>query len=235
MSAPKVDLLTYTSPPFVGAAIDSLLTGTAGVGEGVWVPVRFAKVASLEIEGTFSALSLQLLGSNSQTDPGNQYTVTVGGSATQNDVITLHFANPNLPNGTEDVVYTVPATPSVNSIAAGIAAAINADTNLAALGITALAASAIITVSYPSAAPPAAAEGASPSQPAFQNNTVITDTLSGGASETIAIANASSGQAVGSAITAKGITAIATFPGWIKAQINTFTGSVLTAGYHGAA
>jgi hypothetical protein len=70
------------------------------------------------------------------TNP-TQSTVTVGGTATSTDVVTLGVNNGDLPGGVVDVNYTVQVSDGLNDIAAGLAAAVNANTTLAAASITA--------------------------------------------------------------------------------------------------
>jgi phage tail sheath gpL-like len=176
---------------------------------------------------------VQLLGSNASQEPANLYTVTVGGTVTSTDVLTLTFANPNIVNGTEAVAYTAQGGDTTTTIAAALAAAINADTILNGLGITATSAVAVVTVTYPNGVQPGQ-EGGSPTEPATQNVTVITGSLSGGATETLAVANASVGTNIGIALTALGITPFSILPPprWIKAVVNTFTGTRVLANLH---
>jgi len=55
-----------------------------------------------------------------------------------------------LPNGQEQVFYTVTSGDTLSSIASSLASAVNSDTNLAAQGITANASSAVISITQPS-------------------------------------------------------------------------------------
>lgn len=202
--------------------------------ESVWVPAGPAKAASVEIEGSFSTLSVQLLGSNSPSDPGNTYTATIGGTTFDSgDVVSLIFTNPNLPNGEETVSHTLGASETAATVAAALAAAINADTKLAGalgLGFAATAASAVITITYPSVAPlQPPQEGFSPTTEAVQNTTLVQGSVTGAGNETVTIANASAGAALGSAITTLSITALTVLPRWIKAQFGTLTGTGASA------
>jgi hypothetical protein len=72
------------------------------------------------------------LGSNIQ---GNS-TVAVGGSVTTGNTLTLTVHSPTLPSGQKSVTYTVLGTDTLVTIAAGLSAAINADTSLQTLGLT---------------------------------------------------------------------------------------------------
>ncbi len=94
---------------------------------------------------------------------GNGF-VFIGGTVTPGDVLPVIFYNPSLPSGQEQVSYTVLSGDTLNSILSGLAAAINADTNLAAIGITASAATPGVftfqsTTTYSSSASSGATEG----------------------------------------------------------------------------
>jgi hypothetical protein len=62
--------------------------------------------------------------------------VTVGGKPTTGDTLTITSHNSSLTSGQEAVTYTVLSTDTLLTIANGLEAAINADTKLAALGVT---------------------------------------------------------------------------------------------------
>ena len=62
--------------------------------------------------------------------------VTIGGKPTTGDTVTVSAHNPSLSGGVENVTYTVLSTDTLQSISAALAAAINADANLKALGIS---------------------------------------------------------------------------------------------------
>ncbi|HEY9684985.1 MAG TPA: RHS repeat-associated core domain-containing protein [Oculatellaceae cyanobacterium] len=97
-------------------------------------------------------------------------TATVGGTATTGDVLTVTVHDAGLSGGQEAVPYTVPAGATTTTIATGIAAAINADTHLQAIGVTATSAAAVVTLKSTSV-----------------NVTSYTESTSGGATETIAL------------------------------------------------
>ena len=96
----------------------------------------------------------------------NNTTVTLGGSATAGDVVSVTVVNANLPNGQETDSYTVAGGNTLSNIAAGLASAINADSNLAAIGVGASSSSAVLTVS---------------------TDTSYTASTSGGATESISV------------------------------------------------
>jgi hypothetical protein len=72
--------------------------------------------------------------------------VTVGGSVTADDVLTLRFTNSSFSGGHEDVAYTVLMADTTTTIATALAAGINADSVLEAAGISATSAAAVINV-----------------------------------------------------------------------------------------
>lgn len=207
-------LQAYLMPPgFAGAFF-----------EGPWVPLAGAKSLALEIAGALGGgtLSLQLVGTN---DPSvasvNKYTVTFGGSVSNNDSLSAAFSNPNLPNGLETVTVTATGSDTTTTLATAMAAAINADVNLQAVGISASSAAAIVTVSYPSLAPESAPPQGPPSQGGtalFANYTSVVVSKTG--TTTITAADGSGGTNVGTALAALGLTAIAApLPLFIKARM----------------
>lgn len=76
-------------------------------------------------------------------------TATIGGTPADLDVLNLTFTCAALPGGSHEVSVTLGASPTVDSAAAALAAAINADPVLIAAGIGASAASAVVTITYP--------------------------------------------------------------------------------------
>jgi RHS repeat-associated protein len=61
----------------------------------------------------------------------------IDGVPTSGDTLTLTTNDPRLSGGTESVTYTVTGTDTVTTIASGLAALINGDTNLSNIGVTA--------------------------------------------------------------------------------------------------
>ena len=78
------------------------------------------------------ATETMTLGTNNR---GN-VSITVGGSPTTGDTLTVEAHNQTLSGGTQSVTYTVLSTDNLLSISNGIAAAINANSNLQDLGVT---------------------------------------------------------------------------------------------------
>jgi RHS repeat-associated protein len=99
-------------------------------------------------------------------------TATIGGSATTGDVVTLIAYDPGLSGGMESVGYTVATRDTLASIAAGLASAVNADTNLSAIGISANPVGTVVNLTSTS-----------------MNNTTYSESTSAGATETITVNN----------------------------------------------
>lgn len=93
---------------------------------GKWVPWSPFSKGSFEIEavgGSMSATIAMRL-SNAATMPGNGSTVTVGGSATTGDVLTISLESPDFPNFNISASYTVVADDTLDTIATNLAAAL---------------------------------------------------------------------------------------------------------------
>ncbi len=73
----------------------------------------------------------------------------VGGTPTTDDVMSVIVYNKALPNGQEQVFYTVQMGDGVNDVATGLSNAINADTNITALGISANAVTDTVFINQP--------------------------------------------------------------------------------------
>jgi RHS repeat-associated protein len=92
--------------------------------------------------GSSGATEYLLVGVNAN---GTQ-TAVVGGSATAGDVLNITVVDAGLSGGSETVSYMVSSGDTLSSIAAGISAAINADTNLSAIGINATSSAAVVNI-----------------------------------------------------------------------------------------
>ncbi|MFA7337094.1 MAG: RHS repeat-associated core domain-containing protein [Candidatus Obscuribacterales bacterium] len=73
--------------------------------------------------------------------------VTVGGTITAGNVATITVNDAALPGGTQAVSYTVLVGDTLTTIATGLAAAVNGNTNLAAIGVKGLGVGATVLVS----------------------------------------------------------------------------------------
>lgn len=105
-------------------------------------------------------------------------TATIGGSATSGDTIELTFTAGTLPGGSFSVTYTVQSTDTLDTIAEGLADLVNATAAAIQVGLTAelggTGESAEIVFNW---------------NGPVGNYCLITDTLSGGATETVTYGN----------------------------------------------
>lgn len=214
-----------TNGPFAQAA--TMLDAAAAIFEGNWLPAEFAKNLSIETDVVGSpTFEIDIYASN-QDSPVNSYGITLGGSVTEGDTCALTVNNPNLPGGQQVVSYVAGSSDTLDTIASALAAAINANAALQALGYGATVSGAVVTISWPSGQPTEIGQ----TGPAQQNFTTVSgaSTASGGGagSETFTVALGSGGVKVGD-ITAAGYTNLASdvLPArWIKARLSSFSGS----------
>ncbi len=73
-------------------------------------------------------------------------TVLVGGSKTTGDVLGIQVFDSNLSGGSEAVLYTVGSSDTLSTIASSLASAINSDTNLQGIGVSATSSGALVTL-----------------------------------------------------------------------------------------
>ncbi|HIA52074.1 MAG TPA: LysM peptidoglycan-binding domain-containing protein [Candidatus Melainabacteria bacterium] len=121
-------------------------------------------------------------------------TATIGGTVTTGDVTSLTVYSAGLSGGSRTVSYTSAAGNTTTTIATALKNAINADTSLAAIGVTATSAAAVVTISTA--------------------GTTYTTSTSGGATVTLTQgtnANGNSTVAVGGKVTAGNTATITTF------------------------
>ncbi len=100
----------------------------------------------------------------------------IAGTKTTGDTVTINFFDSGLSGGTEAVTYTVLSGDTLASITSSLAAAINADTNLQAINVSAASLGTAITLQSNSA-----------------NRTTYRRALSSGATETISLQHALNG------------------------------------------
>jgi len=106
-------------------------------GVGGW---SFVTSATATIGGTVTDTDIVNLILTSANLP-NGLQLTLGGTATEDDVISLTFENPSLPNGKVVVDYTVLAGATLATVATALAVAVNAETDLDGISLTANATS----------------------------------------------------------------------------------------------
>jgi len=73
-------------------------------------------------------------------------TIVIGGTKTTGDVLTITSLDAGLSGGKEATPYTVQSTDTLTSIATGLAAAINADTHLSGISVSATSSSTVVFV-----------------------------------------------------------------------------------------
>lgn len=102
-----------------------LLDGATALNVGWWVPFRPLTKGSFQVKGVTTAV-VGLYASNNQVMPANGFVVTVGGSATINNIVSISIEDPNLLNGVAKGSYTVQGGDSTAVIAAALATALAA-------------------------------------------------------------------------------------------------------------
>jgi RHS repeat-associated protein len=102
-------------------------------------------------------------------------TVVIGGTPTNGNTVTVTVYDAGLSGGSKAITYTVASADTLPSIAAGLASAIAADTSLAALNVSATSSGAVVNILSASA-----------------NMTTYATSTSGGATELVTLAPASS-------------------------------------------
>ncbi|MBX9951070.1 MAG: hypothetical protein K2Y39_18005 [Candidatus Obscuribacterales bacterium] len=103
--------------------------------------------------------------------PNGTQTAIIGGTKTTGNVLTITVYDAGLAGGSKAINYTVQGGDTLATMTSGLAAAITADTSLAAIGVSATAVSTVVNIKSNS-----------------QNATTYTSSLSGGATATIALA-----------------------------------------------
>lgn len=101
---------------------------------------------------------------------------TVGGTVTTGDVISVIIYDDSLSGGQEQVFYTAQSGDTLSDIATGIANAVNADTNITALGMSATSSSTTFSIAQPT--------------------TTYSSTNSSGATEYISLGNNNNGNLI---------------------------------------
>lgn len=197
----------------------TLLNGvTSAIFEGIWVPWLFVKQGSLEISGSFASLGCQLVGTNA-LNPVNSYVFTIGGSATNNDVINITFA---IPGASLLATTTVVTSETVTAMAAALAAFINTSAAFAAYGFQATNLAGVLTVTWPNTFPTSGVY--STSQPPVSPIVIPTTAVSGAATETVTTAAGVGGSNIGASITAAGMTQFTISSRWLKVRVTALTG-----------
>ncbi|MBS1954389.1 MAG: hypothetical protein JST89_09385 [Cyanobacteria bacterium SZAS-4] len=136
---------------------------------GPIVTVNSVSVNSTSYRGTASAGATETITVGINTN-GTQ-TASIGGTATAGDTVSIVINDDGLAGGTSTKTYTVISGNTSANIASGLASAINGDSALSAVGITASGVSSVLNLKSQSV-----------------NATTYSSSLSGGASETVFLA-----------------------------------------------
>jgi hypothetical protein len=222
MNDPAVAVISprYGAP--FDVALQLLDNATVATTEGLWLPSRFVKNGSIEIAGSMSTVSVQILGTNQFSEPLNAYTITIGGTVATGHTVTITMANTNIPGGTASVSYVTTGTDTATTVAAALAALMAVSPGMVASGVTVSAAAGVITAQYPSIYPQA---NTLVPLYGFNFGNLVTFSGSSTGAETVTVAGVTTiGSTIGSAITALGITALTVLPRWIRARMTVLTG-----------
>ena len=171
-----------------------------------------------------STLSLQLYGTN-VLNPVNSYTVTCGGVAATGNSLQLNITTPL---GTFQVSFADTTGNTTTQMAAGLVAAVNSSMTLLPLGFQASNLANVVTITWPSQVPAPTLAAYTTASPAVLQVVTIATAVTGTASETLTVAAGSGGSAVGSAITALGMTQFTLSARWLKVRLTTLTGASAT-------
>ena len=108
------------------------------------ISIKYSQVNYPSYASSTSSGSTETLTFGTLLNGGN--TVTVGGAITAGDVVTITTTCKALSGGQTSDSYTVVSEDSLSSIATGLAAALNADSNLAAIGVSAASSGEVLTI-----------------------------------------------------------------------------------------
>lgn len=211
-----------------------LLDDVAANDPGIWVPWSPFRNGSIEVSkstGTAMVATISLMVSNAKLQPANSWQLTLGGTVTTGDVITVNINDGNFINGCIQAVYTVLVSDTtLDLVTTGLAAAINAaiataigKSNYLSFNLS----PSLVYIASDSAAHTININWRSP-----LGSLTVSRTLSAGASETLAIAayDYGEGQIVpGCALTALGIVAFDHPATWMKAKCTGYSAGVLSA------
>lgn len=156
------NLLTVVKPA-VGGVSPKITYAYNSVGQ-VWSSID---ETGIQTQNNYDTTTEELL----STVVNTNWRATIGGTVTVGDALTLTAHDTLLSGGQESVNYTVKTGDTTATIAAGLAAAVNADANLAAIGIVAYVNGTVASLST-----------------ATGNNTTFTKSTNTGATETVTLA-----------------------------------------------
>ncbi|MBK9617558.1 MAG: LysM peptidoglycan-binding domain-containing protein [Candidatus Obscuribacter sp.] len=162
----------------INANTDLQSIGVSGSSSGQILTISSNSLNETTYRGTTSSTATEVV-SIGLPQNGTQ-TVVIGGTKTTGDVLTLTIYDAGLSGGSEAVAYTVLSGDTLTSLAANLTAAINANTSLQAVNLSATSSGTVVFVKSSSI-----------------NATTYAKSLSGGATETIALAPSTSANLYG--------------------------------------
>ena len=196
--------------------------------EGAWVPLVGCLQATLEVSAVSGTTFSAALWGTNNPDPVNSYSVTVGGTVTAGNVLTLTFSGGVL-FGSTSVTYTVQSSDTASTIAAQLAAAVAASSAVAAAGISAQSSGSVVTITYPSGVSPTLPSVTPAGNPTMNQslNAIQVSAASTGAT-TLTVATGTSGVSLAT-ISASVMTAIAMPVSFAKLRLASVSGGSVSA------
>ena len=196
--------------------------------EGAWVPLVGCLQATLEVSASSGATFSGGLWGTNNPDPVNSYAVTVGGTVTAGDVLTLTFSGGVLFSPAA-VSYTVQSSDTTSTIAAQVVAAVAASTAVAAAGISAQASGSVVTITYPSGISPTTPSVAPAGNPTMnQSLNAIEVSASSTGATTLTVANGTSGVSLAT-LSAGGMSTITMPISFVKLRLASVSGGSVSA------
>jgi RHS repeat-associated protein len=162
----------------INANTDLQSIGVSASSSGQVLTVSSNSINETTYRGTTSSTATEIV--SIDLPPNGTQTAVIGGTKTTGDVLTLTVYDAGLSGGSEAVAYTVLSGDTLTSIATNLTAAVNANTNLQAVNVSATSSGTVVFVKSNSL-----------------NATTYAKSLSGGATETIALAPSTSASLYG--------------------------------------
>ncbi|MBP6350904.1 MAG: LysM peptidoglycan-binding domain-containing protein, partial [Candidatus Obscuribacter sp.] len=162
----------------INANTDVQSIGVSATASGQVLTISSNSLNETTYRGTTSSTATEVV--SIDLPPNGTQTAVIGGTKTTGDVLTMTVYDAGLSGGSEAVAYTVQSGDTLNSIATNLTAAINANTNLQAVNVSATSSGTVVFVKSNSL-----------------NATTYAKSLSGGATETIALAPSTSANLYG--------------------------------------
>lgn len=136
----------------IAAALTSSINGSGSLsGAGITATSNGPVIAIQSLSPNVTSFTKSVTGAGTETvtlGPSLNGTVKalIGGSKTTADSMTISVFDAGLPGGDEDVTYVVQSGDNLASITSGLASAINANSNLQGIGVTASSSGTLLTI-----------------------------------------------------------------------------------------